>query len=76
MARLDVYARGSDGAARFTVRRVPGGRLCADIRIGDQELGTRTVGVPPRSPEDLLAFELTLPGHDVLFEEALAATME
>lgn len=76
VARLDVYARGSDGAARFTVRRVPGGRLCADIRIGDQELGTRTVGVPPRSPEDLLAFELTLPGHDVLFEEALAATME
>jgi glucose-6-phosphate dehydrogenase assembly protein OpcA len=76
VTQLDIYTGGEDGAARFTVRRVPGGRLCADIRIGDQETGTRTVGVPPRPPEDLLAMELTLPGHDVLFEEALAAALE
>jgi glucose-6-phosphate dehydrogenase assembly protein OpcA len=76
VARLDLYTGGDDGQARFTVRRVPGGRLCADILGGDQEFGNRTVGVPQRRPEDLLAFELTLPGHDLLFEEALAAAMQ
>jgi glucose-6-phosphate dehydrogenase assembly protein OpcA len=75
VARLDIYTSGSEGTSRSTVRRIPGGRLCADIRIGDQEYGSRTVAVPPRQPHDLLAFELTLPGHDVLFEEALAAAI-
>jgi glucose-6-phosphate dehydrogenase assembly protein OpcA len=76
VARLDISTGGEEGPARFTVRRVPGGRLCADIQMGDQVTGTRTVGVPPRPPEDLLAIELTLPGHDILFEEALAAAMK
>jgi glucose-6-phosphate dehydrogenase assembly protein OpcA len=75
VAQLTIYTGGDDGPARFTVRRIPGGRLCADIRIGEQDFGTRTVGVPSRPPEDLLAIELTLPGHDLLFEQALAAAV-
>ena len=76
VTRLDIYCGGPEAKTRFTVRRIPGGRLCADIRVGEQEMGSRTVGIPPRTPEDLLAFELTLPGHDLLFEQALAAVME
>ncbi|HEY9287098.1 MAG TPA: glucose-6-phosphate dehydrogenase assembly protein OpcA [Candidatus Dormibacteraeota bacterium] len=75
VARLDIYTRGTEGAARFTVRRIPGGRLCADLRVGDQDYASRTVAYTQRSPQDLLAFELTLPGHDLLFEEALAAAI-
>jgi glucose-6-phosphate dehydrogenase assembly protein OpcA len=75
VARFDLYCGGGEEKARFTVRRIPGGRLCAEIRIGDQDMGTRTVGVPPRTPGELLAIQLTLPAHDVLFEEALAAAM-
>ena len=73
--QLILYTSGPREPARFSVSRIPGGRLCAEIRIGGQEFGTRTVGVTPRPPEDLLAIELTLPGHDVLFEEALAAAV-
>lgn len=76
VARLDLYTSGPSSTARFTVRRIPGGRLCAEIRVGDQDAGTRTVGVPPRTGADLLAIQLTLPAHDVLFEQALAAAME
>lgn len=75
VARVDLYTSGPEGNARFTVRRIPGGRLCAEIRLGDQDGGTRTVGVPPRTPEDLLAIQLTLPAHDLLFEQALTAAM-
>ena len=76
VGRLDIYTGGSDGPCRFTVRRVPGGRLSTDLRVGDQDYASRTVAYTQRSPEDLLAFELTLPGHDVLFEEALAAAIQ
>lgn len=75
VARLDLYTGGPDGPCRFTVRRIPGGRLSADLRVGEQDYASRTVAYTQRSPEDLLAFELTLPGHDVLFEEALAAAI-
>jgi|SRR5579864_94951 len=76
VARLDLYTGVGADKARFTVRRVPGGRLAADVRIGEHDAGTRTVGVPPRTYEDLLAIQLTLPAHDVLFEEALSAAIK
>lgn len=75
VSRMAVYTRGDEGTGRFTVRRVKGGRLCAEVRIGDQDLVSRTVRFASRSAEELLAIELTLPGHDVLFEEALAAAV-
>ncbi|HEX3629975.1 MAG TPA: glucose-6-phosphate dehydrogenase assembly protein OpcA [Candidatus Dormibacteraeota bacterium] len=76
VARFDLYTGTGPDKARFTVRRIPGGRLAAEIRIGEHDAGSRTVGVPARTYEDLLAIQLTLPAHDVLFEEALAAAME
>jgi glucose-6-phosphate dehydrogenase assembly protein OpcA len=75
VSRMVVYTRGEEGTGRFTVRRLKGGRLCAEVRIGDQDLVSRTVRFATRPAEELLAIELTLPGHDVLFEEALAAAV-
>ena len=75
VSRVMLYTGGEDGTGRFSVRRMRGGRLCAEIRIGDQDLASRTVRFADRSEEELLAIELTLPGHDVLFEEALAAAV-
>lgn len=66
---------GGDEPARFSITQQRGGRLSAEIRIGDQEFVDRTVRLTRRSAEELLAIELTLPGHDVLFEEALAAAL-
>ena len=74
--RFDLYTGEGSDKARFTVQRIPGGRLAAEIRIGEHDAGSRTVGVPARTYEDLLAIQLTLPAHDVLFEEALASAME
>jgi hypothetical protein len=75
VSRMVVYTSGEEGTGRFTVRRLKGGRLCAEARIGDQDLVSRTVRFATRPAEELLAIELTLPGHDVLFEEALAAAV-
>lgn len=75
VSRMVVYTRGEEGTGRFTVRRLKGGRLCAEVRIGDQDLVSRTVRFATRPAEELLAIELTLPGHDVLFEEAVAAAV-
>jgi glucose-6-phosphate dehydrogenase assembly protein OpcA len=74
VCRFLIYTAGPDGQARFSIAYLPGGRLCAEIRIGDQE-SARTVRMARRSAEELLGIELTLPGHDELFEEALAAAV-
>jgi hypothetical protein len=58
------------------VSRLRGGRLSTQIRLGDQELAERTVRLESRATEELLGIELTLPGHDVLFEQALAAALQ
>jgi glucose-6-phosphate dehydrogenase assembly protein OpcA len=76
VCRLLIYSSGDDGPARFSITRLRGGRLSAQIRLGDQELAERTVRLELRAPEELLGFELTLPGHDVLFEQALAAALQ
>lgn len=76
VTRLMLYTGGEDGPARFVIVRQASGRLSTDIRIGDQEVGGRTVRLEPRPPEELLAIELTLPGHDLLYEEALAASVQ
>ncbi len=73
--RFLIYSRGEDGPARFSISHQPGGRLSTEIRLGDQDFVDRTVRLARRSAEELLALELTLPGHDVLFEEALAASL-
>jgi glucose-6-phosphate dehydrogenase assembly protein OpcA len=76
VCRFLIYSSGDDGPARFSITRLRGGRLSAQIRLGDQELAERTVRLELRAPEELLGFELTLPGHDVLFEQALAAALQ
>ena len=73
VARLMIYSSGPEQSSRFSVIRERGGRLSTEIRIGREEQAGRTVRIPERRPEDLLAMELTLPGHDVLYEEALDA---
>jgi glucose-6-phosphate dehydrogenase assembly protein OpcA len=76
VCRMLIVTGGEGGVARFSVSRLQGERLCAEIRIGDQDLAPRTVRMAGRSAEELLAFELTLPGHDLLFEQSLAAALE
>jgi len=73
--RFHIYTGGEDGPARFSVSRLRGGRLSTQIRLGDQELAERTVRLESRATEELLGIELTLPGHDLLFERALAAAL-
>jgi glucose-6-phosphate dehydrogenase assembly protein OpcA len=74
--RFLIYTGGDEGPARFSMSRLRGGRLSTQIRIGDQDLAERTVRLESRAPEELLSIELTLPGHDVLFEHALAAALQ
>jgi hypothetical protein len=74
--RVLIYTGGDEGPARFSVSRLRGGRLSTQIRLGDQELAERTVRLESRATEELLGIELTLPGHDVLFEQALAAALQ
>lgn len=73
ISRFTIYTGGPEGPARFIILRQRGGRLATEVRLGDQEQARRTVRIERRKPEDLLTIELTLPGHDVLYEEALAA---
>jgi glucose-6-phosphate dehydrogenase assembly protein OpcA len=75
VCRFQLYSVGPEGQARFSLNYHPGLRLSAEIRMGEEESVTRTVRMARRSPEDLLGFELMLPGRDVLFEEALAAAI-
>lgn len=75
VCRMLIVTGGEGGVARFSISRLQGARLCAEIRMGDQELAPRTVRMTGRSAEELLAFELTLPGHDLLFEQSLAAAL-
>jgi hypothetical protein len=76
ICRFAIYSGGDDGPGRFTINRIGGGRLSLEIQLGDQELARRTVRLESRPPAELLGIELTLPGHDVLFEEALAAALQ
>jgi len=73
--RFLIYTGGDDGPARFSMTRLRGGRLSTQIRLGDQDLAERTVRLESRAPEELLGIELTLPGHDALFERALASAL-
>jgi len=76
VGRMLIVTGGEGGVARFSISRLQGARLCAEIRIGDQDFAARTVRQAARSAEELLAIELLLPGHDVLFERALAAALQ
>jgi glucose-6-phosphate dehydrogenase assembly protein OpcA len=73
--RFLMYTGGEDGPARFSMTRLRGGRLSTHIRLGQQDLVERTVRLESRATEELLGIELTLPGHDVLFEDALDAAL-
>lgn len=75
VSQFQIYSRGPDGQARFSISHQPGGRLSTEVRVGEQDFVDRTVRLARRAAEELLAIELTLPGHDVLFEEALAASL-
>jgi glucose-6-phosphate dehydrogenase assembly protein OpcA len=75
VCRFLIYTGGDDGPARFSMTRRRGGRLSSQVRIGDQDLAERTVRLESREPEELLSIELTLPGHDLLFEQALDAAL-
>jgi glucose-6-phosphate dehydrogenase assembly protein OpcA len=74
--RFLIYTGGDEGPARFSMTRLRGGRLSTQVRLGDQDLAERTVRLESRATEELLGIELTLPGHDVLFEQALAAALQ
>lgn len=76
LCRLLIYTGGEDGPGRFSLSRQRGSRLLAQTRLGDQVFAERTVRLESRPPEELLGFELTLPGHDLLFEQALAAALQ
>jgi len=76
IGKLMLYSEGPDGRSRFSITRLPGGRLSTDTRIGDEDTGGRTVRLEQRTSADLLAIELTLPGHDPIYEEALAAAVD
>ncbi len=76
VTRFMIYTGSEEGPARFSIGRQTGGGLVTDIRIAGQDLGGRTVRMQPRPPAELLAIELTLPGHDVLYEDALAAVVQ
>lgn len=73
VGRLLLYSDGPEDRSRFSMTRLPGGRLSTEMRIGEEEVGGRTVRLEARHAADLLAIELTLPGHDRVYEEALAA---
>jgi hypothetical protein len=75
VCRFLIYTGGDEGLARFSLKRLRGNRLLTQIRLGDQDLSPRTVRLESRAAEELLGFELTLPGHDVLFEQALDAAL-
>jgi glucose-6-phosphate dehydrogenase assembly protein OpcA len=75
ICRFLIYTGGDEGPARFSLSRLRGNRLASQIRLGDQDLAARTVRLESRATEELLGIELTLPGHDVQFEEALAASL-
>ena len=75
VCRFVIYSRGPDGQARFSISHQPGGRLSTEVRVDAQDFVDRTVRLTRRAAEELLAIELTLPGHDALFEEALAASL-
>jgi glucose-6-phosphate dehydrogenase assembly protein OpcA len=75
VCRFLIYTGGEDGPARFSLTRLRGNRLATQIRLGDQDLAARTVRLESRALEELLSIELTLPGHDVLFEQALDAAL-
>ena len=76
ICRFLIYTGGDDGPARFSLTRLRGNRLSTQVRLGDQDLAHRTVRLESREPEELLGIELTMPGHDVLFEEALSAALQ
>jgi glucose-6-phosphate dehydrogenase assembly protein OpcA len=75
VCRFLIYTGGDEGPARFSLSRLRGNRLSSQIRLGDQDLAARTVRLESRATEELLGIELTLPGHDIQFEEALAAAL-
>jgi glucose-6-phosphate dehydrogenase assembly protein OpcA len=70
---LMLYSDGPDGRSRFSITRLRGSRLSTEMRIGEEDVGGRTVRLEQRSAADLLAIELMLPGHDRVYEEALEA---
>ena len=76
VCRFLIYTGGDEGPARFSLSQLRGNRLSSQIRLGDQDLAERTVRLESRAPEELLGIELTLPGHDVQFEQALAAALQ
>jgi glucose-6-phosphate dehydrogenase assembly protein OpcA len=75
ICRFLIYTGGDEGPARFSLSRLRGNRLSSQIRLGDQDLADRTVRLESRATEELLGIELTLPGHDMQFEQALAAAL-
>ena len=75
VGRLMLYSEGPDGRSRYSITRLPGGRLSTEQRIGDEEEAGRTLRLEQRTAADLLAIELTLPGHDPVYEQALAAAV-
>src|SRR6202045_168729 len=75
VCRFLIYTGGDEGLARFSLKRLRGNRLLTQLRLGDQDLSPRTVRLESRAAEELLGFELTLPGHEVLFGHALGPAL-
>ncbi len=72
VAGVTLSAQADGRTAQFTIARKPAGLLATDVRLGEQQYTGQTVRIAPKDGAALLAMELVIPGHDHVYEEALA----
>lgn len=71
LCRLELHAEG--GRTRFTIKGRPNECLATDMEIEGQNYPERTVRIATRDAADLLAVEMVETGHDLGYEQSLAA---
>jgi len=73
VAGMTLFSQTDGRTAQFTIAREPAGLLETEVHLGEQEYSGQTVRLAPKDEAALLAMELVIPGHDRVYEEALAA---
>ncbi len=73
VAGMTLSAQADGRTAQFTIARKAASLLVTEVRLGEQEYPGQTVRLAPKDEAALLAMELVIPGHDRVYEEALAA---